>query len=37
VDGSSIAGAQWTGYMKKVAEYYDTGGFGSVPASMLYP
>lgn len=37
VDGSSIAGAQWTGYMKKVAKYYDTGGFGSVPADMLYP
>ncbi|EMY34137.1 penicillin-binding protein [Arthrobacter crystallopoietes BAB-32] len=37
VDGSSVAGAQWTGYMRAVAEDYETGDFGDVPRSMLYP
>ncbi|MFD1213501.1 transglycosylase domain-containing protein [Arthrobacter sp. GCM10027362] len=34
VDGATIAGAQWTDYMRAVAPLYPTGSFGSVPDSM---
>ena len=35
VDGSALAGAQWTGYMRAVAGLYDAGAFPAVPRSML--
>lgn len=34
VDGSTIAGAQWTEYMREVAPLYETGDFGEIPFSM---
>ncbi|MCQ1956764.1 transglycosylase domain-containing protein [Arthrobacter sp. zg-Y826] len=35
VDGSAIAGAQWTDYMSAVAKLYEAKDFPSVPDSML--
>ncbi|MCC3274612.1 penicillin-binding protein [Arthrobacter sp. zg-Y20] len=35
VDGSALAGAQWTGYMSSIAALYDAEAFPSVPNSML--
>jgi membrane peptidoglycan carboxypeptidase len=35
VDGATIAGAQWTEYMRTVAPLYATGPFGSAPGSMI--
>lgn len=35
VDGSTIAGAQWTEYMRSVAPLYATGSFGSAPGNMV--
>jgi membrane peptidoglycan carboxypeptidase len=34
VDGSTIAGAQWTEYMREVAPLNETGDFGEIPFSM---
>lgn len=37
VDGSTIAGAQWTEYMRAVAPLYETGSFGSAGSLMGSP
>jgi membrane peptidoglycan carboxypeptidase len=35
VDGATIAGAQWTNYMRDVAPLYATGSFGAAPSNMV--
>ena len=37
VDGATYAGKAWQGYMNQVAGFYDVGGFGLPPESMVNP